>query len=61
MPRQVGLLVLVSALWGGMFLLVKYALRDFSAVAVAFLQAVIEALGLFMLVGVQGGEVRRTR
>ena len=58
MPLQVGLLVLVSALWGGMFLLVKYALRDFSAVEVTFLQAVIGALGLFAIVGVQGGEAR---
>jgi drug/metabolite transporter (DMT)-like permease len=35
-PRQLGLLVLLSALWGSMFLLVKYALMDFSAMEVAF-------------------------
>ena len=57
-PRQVGLLVLLSALWGSMFLLVKYALMDFSAVEVAFFQAVIGALGLFVIVNVQGGEAR---
>jgi len=57
-PRQVGLLVLLSALWGSMFLLVKYALMDFSAVEVAFFQAVIGAFGLFVIVNVQGGEAR---
>ena len=57
-PRQVGLLIILSALWGSMFLLVKYALMDFSAVEVAFFQAVIGALGLFVIVNVQGGEAR---
>jgi drug/metabolite transporter (DMT)-like permease len=57
-PRQVGLLVLLSALWGSMFLLVKYALMDFSAVEVAFFQAVIGAFGLFVIVNIQGGEAR---
>jgi drug/metabolite transporter (DMT)-like permease len=57
-PRQLGLLVLLSALWGGVFLLVKYALRDFSAVEVAFFQALIGALGLFGIVIFQGGAAR---
>jgi drug/metabolite transporter (DMT)-like permease len=41
-----------------MFLLVKYALMGFSAVEVAFLQALIGTLGLFAIVSVQGGEAR---
>jgi drug/metabolite transporter (DMT)-like permease len=57
-PRQVGLLVLLSALWGSMFLLVKYALVDFSVAEVAFLQAAIGAFGLFVIVNVQGGDAR---
>jgi drug/metabolite transporter (DMT)-like permease len=57
-PRQVGLLILLSALWGSMFLLVKYALMDFSAMEVAFFQAVIGTLGLFVIVSIQGGEAR---
>jgi drug/metabolite transporter (DMT)-like permease len=57
-PRQLGLLVLLSALWGSMFLLVKYALMDFSAMEVAFFQAVIGAVGLFVIVSIQGGEAR---
>lgn len=55
-----GLLVLLSALWGGVYLLVKYALRDFSPVEVAFLQAAIGALGLLAIVSVRGGEARAT-
>ena len=57
-PRQIGLLILLSALWGGVFLLVKYALMDFSAVEVAFFQALIGALGLFGIVIFQGGAAR---
>jgi len=57
-PRNIGLLILLSALWGGVFLLVKYALRDFSAVEVAFLQAVVGAFGLFVIVSAKGGEAR---
>src|SRR5215210_2664011 len=57
-PRQLGRLVLLSAIWGSMFLLVKYALMDFSAVEVAFFQAVIGAFGLFVIVNVQGGDAR---
>jgi drug/metabolite transporter (DMT)-like permease len=57
-PRQIGQLVLLSALWGGVFLLVKYALVDFSPVEVAFFQAMIGAIGLFVIVNVEGGEAR---
>lgn len=57
-PGQVGRLVLLSAIWGSMFLLVRYALNGFSAAEVAFLQAVIGALGLFIIVSVEGGEAR---
>jgi drug/metabolite transporter (DMT)-like permease len=57
-PNQAGRLIILSALWGSMFLLVKYALMDFSAMEVAFFQAVIGALGLFVVVSIQGGEAR---
>ncbi len=57
-PRQIGQLVLVAVLWGGVFLLVKYALVDFSAVEVAFFQAAIGGLGLFVIVRIEGGEAR---
>ena len=57
-PRQIGQLVLVAVLWGGVFLLVKYALVGFSAVEVAFFQAAVGALGLFVIVRFKGGEAR---
>ena len=57
-PRQIGLLLLLSALWGNVFLLVKFALNGFSAVEVTFFQAAIGALGLFVTVGAEGVEAR---
>ena len=57
-PRQIGQLVFLSALWGGVFLLVKYALIDFSPVEVAFFQAVVGALGLLVIVSIERGEAR---
>ena len=56
-PRQIGQLVLVSALWGTVFLLIKYALEDLSAVGVAFLQGAIGAIGLLRIVLVEGGQM----
>jgi drug/metabolite transporter (DMT)-like permease len=56
--RQIGLLILLSALWGGVFLLVKYALVDFSAVEVAFLRSAIGALGLLAFVLIERGDAR---
>ena len=56
--RQIGQLILMSALWGAVFMLIKYALEDFSAVEVAFLQAAIGAVGLLGIVLVEGGRSR---
>ena len=41
-----------------MFVLVKFALNDFSAVEVAFFQAAIGAVGLLAIVLVEGGRAR---
>lgn len=56
--RQIGQLLLLSALWGGVFLLVKYALIDFSPVEVAFFQASIGAFGLLVIISAEGGAAR---
>ncbi len=56
--RQIGQLVLMSALWGAVFMLIKYALVDFSPVEVAFFQAAIGAVGLLAIVLFQGGRAR---
>ena len=55
--RQVGQLVLLAALWGAVFLLIKYALEDFSAMEVAFFQASIGAVGLLVVVLAEGERV----
>jgi drug/metabolite transporter (DMT)-like permease len=57
--RQIGQLVLMSALWGAVFMLIKYALVDFSPVEVAFFQAAIGALGLLVIVLVEGVRARQ--
>jgi drug/metabolite transporter (DMT)-like permease len=57
-PRQIFQLILLSALWGCMFLLVKYALADFSPAEVAFFQALVGTLGLFAIVNAEGREAR---
>ena len=48
----------MAAIWGSVFMLVKFALRDFSAVEVAYFQAGIGAVGLFVIVIVEGGAAR---
>jgi drug/metabolite transporter (DMT)-like permease len=58
--RQIGQLVLMAALWGAVFMLIKYALVDFSAVEVAFFQAAIGSVGLFVIVLFEGGRARAT-
>lgn len=58
-PRQIGQLVLMSAVWGAVFLLIKYALEDFSPMEVAFFQASIGAVGLVAIVFAEGGQARR--
>jgi drug/metabolite transporter (DMT)-like permease len=45
-PRQVGLLAALSAIWGGSYLLIKYALEDFSAPMIVWLRTAIAALVL---------------
>src|SRR5919199_2751486 len=58
--RQIGQLVLMAALWGAVFMLIKYALVDFSAVGVAFFQAAIWVVGVFLIVLFEGGRARAT-
>jgi drug/metabolite transporter (DMT)-like permease len=45
-PRQIGLLAALSAIWGGSYLLIKYALEDFSAPMIVWLRTAIAALVL---------------
>lgn len=56
--RQAGLMTALAALWGSSYLLIKYALRDFSPPAVVCLRTALGAAVLYAVVRVQGGEAR---
>jgi drug/metabolite transporter (DMT)-like permease len=47
--RQVGLLAALAAIWGGSFLLIKYALEGFSAPMIVWARTAIGALLLLLL------------
>src|SRR5690349_11963071 len=49
-PRQIGLLGLLSAIWGGSYLLIKYALEDLSAPMIVWSRVAIAAVVLFVLI-----------
>jgi drug/metabolite transporter (DMT)-like permease len=45
-PRHIGLLAALASIWGGSYLLIKYALEDFSAPMIVWLRTVIAAVVL---------------
>jgi drug/metabolite transporter (DMT)-like permease len=47
--RRIALLAALSAIWGGSFLLIKYALEDFSAPMIVWARTMIGALVLLVL------------
>ena len=53
--RQAGLLGLLAVLWGASYLLIKYALEDFSPGAVVFVRTLLGALALYAVIHAQGG------
>jgi drug/metabolite transporter (DMT)-like permease len=50
-PRQIGLLAALSAIWGGSYLLIKYALEDLSAPMIVWTRTAIAALVLLVAMG----------
>src|SRR5262245_19776345 len=54
-PRQVGLLGLLAAIWGGSYLLIKYCLEGFSAPVIVLGRTLIGALVLLVAVRLRGG------
>jgi drug/metabolite transporter (DMT)-like permease len=54
-PRQIGLLAALSAIWGGSYLLIKYALEDLSAPMIVWSRVAIAALVLLALIRVTMG------
>jgi drug/metabolite transporter (DMT)-like permease len=48
-PRQIGLLAALAAIWGGSYLLIKYALEDLSAPMIVWARTAIAAVVLLIL------------
>jgi drug/metabolite transporter (DMT)-like permease len=47
-PRQIGLLAALAAIWGGSYLLIKYALEDLNAPVIVWARTAIAALVLLV-------------
>lgn len=56
--RQAGLMAALAALWGASYLLIKYALEDFSPAAVVCLRTALAAAVLYAVIRIQGGAAR---
>jgi drug/metabolite transporter (DMT)-like permease len=54
-PRQVGLLGLLAAIWGGSYLLIKYCLEGFSAPVIVCGRSLLGAGVLLLVIRLQGG------
>jgi len=57
-PRHVGLLALLSAIWGASYLLIKYAIEDFAPAEVVFLRTALAGVVLLAVIYAQGAETR---
>src|SRR4051794_33945277 len=53
--RQVGLLAALAGIWGGSYLLIKYALEGFSAAEIVFLRTLVGTIVLLVVIRIQGG------
>jgi drug/metabolite transporter (DMT)-like permease len=61
-PRQTALLAALAAIWGGSYLLIKYALEDFSAPMIVWARTAIAALVLLVVLrGAVGGAIADIR
>src|SRR4051812_50134653 len=50
-PRQIGLLAALAAIWGGSYLLIKYALEDFDAPVIVWGRTALAAVVLLLALG----------
>jgi drug/metabolite transporter (DMT)-like permease len=57
-PRQFALFGVLAAMWGASYLLIKYALEDFSPAMVVFVRTALGAGVLYAIIRAQGGEAR---
>jgi drug/metabolite transporter (DMT)-like permease len=54
-PRHVGLLAALAAVWGGSYLLIKYALEDFEPAVIVWIRCVLAAVVLYAVMRLRGG------
>jgi drug/metabolite transporter (DMT)-like permease len=54
-PRHVGLLAALAAVWGGSYLLIKYALEGFEPAVIVWLRCVLAAVVLYAVMRTRGG------
>jgi drug/metabolite transporter (DMT)-like permease len=59
-PRHIGLLAALASIWGGSYLLIKYALEDFSAPMIVWGRVAIAALVLVVALRLTGGRAAVT-
>src|SRR3954451_8026013 len=63
-PRQIGLLAALSAIWGGSYLLIKYALDGYSAAMIVSARSLLASVVLLIVMrssGLAAGAVRDLR
>ena len=54
-PRHAGLLATLAAVWGGSYLLIKYALEDFEPAVIVWIRCVLAAVVLYAVMRLRGG------
>ena len=54
-PRHVGLLAALAAVWGGSYLLIKYALEDFEPAVIVWIRCVLAGIVLYAVMRLRGG------
>jgi drug/metabolite transporter (DMT)-like permease len=54
-PRHVGLLAALAAVWGGSYLLIKYALEGFEPAVIVWLRCVLAGVALYAVMRLRGG------
>src|SRR5215218_8442950 len=54
-PRHAALLAALAAVWGGSYLLIKYALEDFEPAVIVWVRCVLAALVLYAVMRLRGG------
>ena len=54
-PRHVGLLAALAAVWGGSYLLIKYALEGFEPAVIVWIRCVLAGVVLYAVMRLRGG------